>query len=74
MSKGVEENMGRSPEQKSAGGNAGQSRSAGLNREPLAHIAKRDEIPLWKAWVIRLAAVLLSLVVCAVVILSLIHI
>ena len=45
--------------------------SVSLNREPLAHIAKRDEIPFWKAWIIRLIAVLLSLVVCAVVIFGL---
>lgn len=42
-----------------------------LNREPWAHIAKRDEISMWKAWGIRLIAVLLSLVVCAIVIFGL---
>ena len=62
MSKGVENGIG---------GSSGQPVMAGLNREPLAHIAKRDEIPMWKAWTIRLIAVLLSLVVCAVVIFGL---
>ena len=38
------------------------------NKEPLMHISKRDEIDMWKAWAIRLGAVLLSLVVCAGVI------
>ena len=32
------------------------------------HLTKRDSIATWKAWVIRLAAVLLALIVCAVVI------
>ena len=35
------------------------------------HISKRDEIEMWKAWAIRGAAVLLSLVVCAGVIVAL---
>ena len=33
------------------------------NKEPLMHISKRDEIDMWKAWAVRLGAVLLSLVV-----------
>ena len=41
------------------------------NKEPLMHISKRDEIDMWKAWAIRLGAVLLSLVVCAGVIYAL---
>ncbi|SHI15866.1 simple sugar transport system permease protein [Butyrivibrio fibrisolvens DSM 3071] len=32
------------------------------------HLSKRDSIATWKAWVIRLAAVLLALIVCAFVI------
>lgn len=35
------------------------------------HIAVRDSIAWWKAWLIRLVAVLLSLVVCAIVIFGL---
>lgn len=35
------------------------------------HIAARDSIAWWKAWLIRLAAVLLSLIVCAIVIFGL---
>lgn len=35
------------------------------------HIAARDSIAWWKAWLIRLVAVLLSLVVCAIVIFGL---
>lgn len=41
------------------------------NKEPLMHISKRDGIEAWKPWVIRAAAVLLSLVVCAGVIVAL---
>ena len=46
-------------------------------KEPLVHISKRDRISFGKAWGIRIIAVLISLVVCALVIvalLSLIHI
>ena len=38
------------------------------SREPLLRIAKRDALPLWKNWAIRLAAVVLALLVCAVVV------
>lgn len=41
------------------------------NKGPLMHISKRDGIEPWKAWAIRGAAVLLSLAVCAVVIVAL---
>ncbi|MDD3253989.1 MAG: ABC transporter permease [Lachnospiraceae bacterium] len=47
------------------------NKDAMKGREPLAHISKRDEITIWKAWGIRLAAILLSLVVCAGVIFAL---
>lgn len=36
-------------------------------REPLFHIAKRSDIPWWSALVIRLAAIALALVVCAII-------
>ena len=35
-------------------------------REPLFHISKRDALPWWKAWCIRIAAVLLAMVFCGV--------
>lgn len=41
------------------------------NKEPLMHISKRDGIETWKNWLIRMIAVLLSLVVCAGVIVAL---
>ena len=41
------------------------------NKEPLMHISKRDGIETWKSWLIRMIAVLLSLVVCAGVIVAL---
>lgn len=40
-------------------------------REPFFHMAKREDIEPWKAWLIRLMAVVLSLIVCAVVIVAL---
>lgn len=43
----------------------------GLSKEPWAHISKRDDISFGKAWAIRLIAVVLSLVVCAIVIFAL---
>lgn len=35
-------------------------------KEPLFHITKRDEMPMLRRWVVRIIAILLSLVVCAV--------
>ncbi len=35
-------------------------------REPLFHIVKRDALPWWKAWIIRIIAVILALVASAV--------
>lgn len=39
-----------------------------MNKEPFVHISKREEMPFMKAVMVRLIAVLLSLVVCAFVI------
>lgn len=39
-----------------------------MSKEPLVHISKRDEMPFAKAVMVRLIAVLLSLIVCAFVI------
>lgn len=39
-----------------------------MSREPLVHISKREDMPFGKAVLVRLIAVLLSLVVCALVI------
>lgn len=36
--------------------------------EPLFHITKRDSMVWWKGWLVRLAAIVLALAVCAVVI------
>ena len=35
--------------------------------EPLFHLSKRSSIAMWKAWLIRIAAVALGLVVCGLV-------
>ena len=43
------------------------SKSNGQKREPLFHIVKRSAIPSWAAWLIRIGAVVLALLVCAVV-------
>lgn len=40
--------------------------AATKQKEPLIRIVKRDSIPLWKSLCIRLAAILLSLAVCAI--------
>ena len=37
------------------------------HHEPLIHIAKRDEMPKWKAWLIRVATILVSLLVVGVI-------
>ena len=37
------------------------------DREPLIHLSKRPSIPFWGSWLIRLAAIVLSLAVSAVV-------
>ncbi len=47
------------------------SRESGTFKEPFMHISKRDGIAVWKAWGIRLTAVVLSLLVCAGVIVAL---
>ncbi|MBQ7670873.1 MAG: ABC transporter permease [Clostridia bacterium] len=36
-------------------------------REPLFHIVKREAIPWWKSWIIRILAVLAALVVVAII-------
>ncbi len=36
-------------------------------REPLIHIAKRADIPFWKAWLIRCLAILAAFLVCGLV-------
>jgi len=37
-------------------------------KEPLVRITKRDAIPSWKAWLIRLGSIFCALIVCAIVI------
>ncbi len=43
------------------------------HRESLIRIAKRDAMPFYKAWAIRLTAILLSLIVCAGVIYAIVR-
>lgn len=43
------------------------------NREPFARIAKRDDMPRFQAWCIRIAAILLSLITGGLLILALGH-
>jgi general nucleoside transport system permease protein len=40
------------------------------NKEPMIRITKRSSISITKAWLVRIAAVLLSLIVCALVIVA----
>ena len=51
-------------------GESGLKRTAahgGGAREPLFHLSKRDTIPVWKAWLIRLAAIALGMLVSGLV-------
>ena len=36
-------------------------------REPRVHLVKRDGLPWWKAWLIRIVAVVLALIVCGII-------
>ena len=36
-------------------------------KEPRVHLVKRDALPWWKSWLIRIAAVVIALVVCGVI-------
>lgn len=47
--------------------------TAGKTREPLIRIVERDGIPFWQALVIRLIAILLSLIVCGIFIFVVTH-
>ena len=40
-------------------------------KEPLFHISRRSVIARWKAWMIRIIAILLSLIVCGVIVFAL---
>ena len=37
-------------------------------REPLFHISKRDGLPAWKAWGVRIAGLMMALILCAFII------
>jgi len=42
--------------------------SKSVTKEPLMHIVKRDALPNWHSWAIRIAAIVASLLVCALII------
>ncbi len=44
-----------------------EKKRGGEGREPLVHLSKRAAIPFWQAWLIRIAAVALGMVVCGLV-------
>lgn len=44
------------------------SKSTIKAKEPRFHIAKRDAMPIWKSWLIRLLAIVAALVVCGIVV------
>lgn len=44
-----------------------KEKAKGFVREPLFHIVKRDTIPFWKAWLIRLAAIAIALLLCGLI-------
>ena len=37
-----------------------KSKAVKSHREPLVHIVKRDDMPSWKAWLIRIATIVVS--------------
>ena len=39
-------------------------------REKLFHIVKRTDLPMWKSWLIRIGAIVASLIVCAIIIVA----
>lgn len=41
-----------------------QSKKKPEVHEPLFHVVKRDTIPWWKAWIIRVSAILVAMIVC----------
>lgn len=45
----------------------GEKADENNNREPLLHIVKRGALPWYKAWGIRLLAIVIALIVCAIV-------
>ncbi|MGN0521298.1 MAG: ABC transporter permease, partial [Eubacterium sp.] len=42
-------------------------------REPLFHIVKRDALPWYTSWIIRIASIILALIVCAVLTMLITH-
>ena len=40
------------------------------SREKLFHIVKRTDLPVWKSWLIRLLAIVGSLIICAIIIIA----
>ncbi len=43
------------------------AKEIGRTREPLLHISKRATIPMWKAWTIRVIAILAAFLVCGII-------
>ena len=43
------------------------SEKASHVHEPLFHVVKRDTIPWWKSWVIRISAIVIALLVCGLI-------
>lgn len=43
------------------------------NKAPFVRITKRDTITMWQSWLVRIAALLLALAVCAAIIYSIVH-
>lgn len=47
------------------------SKASEKAKEPLFHIAKRPSMPMWKSWLIRIAAIAAALIVCAAIVVML---
>ena len=37
-----------------------------INREPLFHVVKRDDLPTWKAWLIRIVTIVISFLIVGI--------
>lgn len=49
------------------------AKSTNASKSPLLRIAKRDDMPRWKSWLVRVIAVLLALAVDGLIIFAIVH-
>ena len=49
------------------------AKNTNASKSPLLRIAKRDDMPRWKSWLVRVIAVLLALAVDGLIIFAIVH-